>query len=466
MTAAAPESAAPTPVASGDVDVLVVGGGACGALVALHLLEHEGLRIALAEPRSAPARGVAYSTPRAEHVLNVNAARMSAFDALPDDFLDWLRTQPESVGVDDATLAAQFAPRRVYGRYLQARLDAHPARASLAVHAETVVDLARDADGFIATRACGATLRARAVVLATGNLPAALPGGAPDTVAVDAWDYDAVAAIASDVDICIVGAGLSMVDVLLTLQANGHRGRVLAISRNGLMPLAHAPGTVAQAGGVDALMPLGVRGRMRLLRQWAADAVAQGRPWQDAMERLRPHVRALWQAWPETERRRFLRHAVRQWDIHRHRIAPGVATIVEDMAATGRFSLQAGRVSRIAARDGRMRIDWTPRGGGPTTTTVDVVVNATGMEKRLSHAPGRLLPALHARGLVAPGPVGLGLATRGDGEVLDANGDPVPGLWTLGASRIGDLWETIAMPELRGQAARVAAGVGKALDVG
>ncbi|MET0327170.1 MAG: FAD/NAD(P)-binding protein [Luteimonas sp.] len=456
-------AAVPAPDSPGSVDVLVIGGGACGALVALHLLDQDGLRVALAEPQHAPASGVAYSTTRAENLLNVNAARMSAFEGVPDDFLVWLRTQPESAGLDDAALAAQFAPRRVYGRYLQARLDAHGARASLPLHADAVVDLEREGPDFIATFASGARLQARAVVLAIGNPSAALPGGAPALAPVEAWDYEAVAAIAPDADVGIIGAGLSMVDVLLTLQANGHRGRVLAISRNGLMPLAHAPGTVPQPGGVDALMPLGVRARMRMLRQWAADAVAQGRPWQDAVERLRPHVRALWQAWPATERRRFLRHAVRQWDIHRHRIAPGVAAIVDDMAAAGVFSLQAGRLSRIEARDGRVAIDWMPRGGTPTTTVVDVVVNATGMEKRLSRAAGRLLPALHARGLVAPGPLDLGLATRGDGEVLDPNGDVVPGLWTLGATRIGDLWETIAMPELRGQAERVAVGVRQAL---
>jgi len=452
-----------TAAVSATVDVLVIGGGACGALVALHLLDGDGLRVALVEPRPMPARGVAYSTPRAEHVLNVNAARMSAFDAAPDDFVAWLRARPEHAQADAATLAALFAPRRVYGHYLQDRLDAHPARAALALHVDAVVDVAREGAGFVAILSSGTRLHARAIVLATGNLPAALPGGAQAAGTVEAWDYQAVAAIAPDADVCIVGAGLSMVDVLLTLRANEHRGRILALSRNGLMPLAHAPGTVPQAGDIEALVPLGVRGRMRLLRHWAADAVAQGRPWQDALERLRPHVRVLWQAWPDVERRRFLRHAVRLWDIHRHRIAPGVAAVVEDMAASGRFSLQAGRLSRVEQRGERLEVGWTPRRGVPTTRTVDVVVNATGMEKRLSRAPGPLLPTLHARGLVAPGPLGLGLATRGDGEVLDAHGVPVPGLWTLGAMRIGDLWETIAMPELRGQAERVAAGVRRTL---
>lgn len=440
------------------VDVLVIGGGACGALVALHLLRAGGLRVALVDSRPRPARGVAYSTPRGEHLLNVPAGRMSAFDDEPADFVAFLRGHPDMAQVAPDALPTLFAPRRLYGEYLQARLDAAPSRETLALLEDRVVDVLSDAGGYTAVLESGTRVQARAVVLATGNPPGALPC-ASDCVAIEAWDYAAVAGIADDADVCIVGAGLSMVDVLVTLQAKRHRGRVLAISRTGLKPLAHAPGTVAQAGGVEEMLPLGVRARMRLLRQWAADAVAQGRPWQDALERLRPQVRALWQAWPAIEQRRFLRHAVRLWDIHRHRIAPAVAAIVDGMETDGRFELRAGRLHRIARHEDHMQIEWTPRDAAAITTTVDVVVNATGMEKRLPRMPGPLLPALHARGLVAPGPLGLGLATAGDGEVLDARVTPVPGLWTLGANRIGDLWETIAMPELRGQAARVAAAV-------
>lgn len=451
-----------TPSVPASVDVLVIGGGACGALVALHLLRAGGLRVGLVDPGPHPARGVAYSTPRGEHLLNVPAGRMSAFDESPDDFVAFLRGHPDMAQVASNALATLFAPRRLYGEYLQARLDAAPSRETLALLEDRVFDVLPDASGYTAVLESGARLQARAIVLATGNPPGALPC-AGDCVAIEAWDYTAVAGIADDADVCIVGAGLSMVDVLVTLQAKGHRGRVLAISRTGLKPLAHAPGTVAQAGGVDEMLPLGVRARMQLLRQWAGDAVARGRPWQDALERLRPQVRALWQNWSDAERRRFLRHAVRLWDIHRHRIAPAVAAVVDGMEAEGRFELRAGRLHGIAHDDTRLQIEWTPRDAAPTTTTVDVVVNATGMEKCLPRMPGPLLPALHARGLVAPGPLGLGLATAGEGEVLDARGIPVPGLWTLGANRIGDLWETIAMPELRGQAARVAAAVATGL---
>ena len=87
---------------------------------------------------------------------------------------------------------------------------------------------------------------------------------------------------------------------------------------------------------------------------------------------------------------------------------------------------------------------------------VDRVVNATGAEKRVARAAGPLLPALLARGLVRPGPHAIGIDTDASGQVLGADGLPVPGLWTLGALRTGTLWESVAMPELRGQAARLA----------
>lgn len=439
------------------VDVAILGGGAAGALVALHLIGR-GVRVALVEPRAAAALGAAYCTARGEHLLNVNAARMSAFDDRPGDFLDYLaghRGEPQS------GLTGTFAARREYGRYLQDRLAAASTGKPLDVHPTSAVDLAPDAGGYRVQLEDGRVLSARAVVLALGNLPAALPGSlqslAPGQV-VNAWQYEAVAGIDPAHAVGIVGAGLSMVDTLLTLHANGHRGPVVALSRHGLMPLSHAPGTRPQAGGVEPLLSLGVRQRMRLLRQWAAAAQADGGRWQDALERLRPHVQALWNAWPEAEQRRFLRHAVRHWDIHRHRIAPEVAATVEAMRRDGRFSLHAGRLGAVTpTADARLRMAWQPRGGDTmAAVTVDRIVNATGTEKRIDRAPAGLLPALQARGLVSPGPHGIGIDTLPDGQVQGAGGVAVAGLWTLGALRIGSLWESIAMPELRGQALRVA----------
>src|SRR6185436_1858893 len=95
--------------------------------------------------------------------------------------------------------------------------------------------------------ASGNTLEADRVVLATGNQrPTALP--TPDApfhhpaYFEDPWiDWNSRLAI-SDRDAILLGTGLTMVDVFLTLQEVGWRGTIRAVSRNGLLPLSHFRG--------------------------------------------------------------------------------------------------------------------------------------------------------------------------------------------------------------------------------
>jgi uncharacterized NAD(P)/FAD-binding protein YdhS len=93
---------------------------------------------------------------------------------------------------------------------------------------------------------------------------------------------------------------------------------------------------------------------------------------------------------------------------------------------------------------------------GGEERTFDAVVNATGPAWDCRLADSALLRGLLDRGQAAPGPAGLGLATAADGALVDAGGRASERLFTLGALRRGELWETIAVPELRTQAAALA----------
>ncbi|HKV67628.1 MAG TPA: hypothetical protein VJN72_06025, partial [Gaiellales bacterium] len=59
--------------------------------------------------------------------------------------------------------------------------------------------------------------------------------------------------------------------------------------------------------------------------------------------------------------------------------------------------------------------------------------------------------------LARPHPLGLGIDTGPGGAVLDADGRPSASLYTIGWLRRGELWESLAIPELRDQAAALAA---------
>ncbi len=448
-------------------DIAIVGGGAAGTLAAIQLLRQATgpLRIAMFEPAPQPGRGVAYATTRAEHLLNVPAARMSALPDRPDDFLQWYAAQPEQAAHAPGSLAARFAARRDYARYLAARLqqarDASPA--SLAVLPWRITALDRDtAGGHWRLHAQDGAAGAARVLLAVGNAPRPLPvrgaGALPRPARIDAWDYQAVAAIDPAARVCIAGTGLSMVDVLLTLAGNGHRGPVHLLSRHGLLPLAHAEGhALDDAFAVEPLHALGPRQRLAQVRRAVRDAAMRGLPWQAVMERLRPHGQALWRSLTPAGQRRFLRHGARYWDIHRHRIAPEAGALLQAWLAAGRLQVHRARLELAVA--GQRCVQLTARAGGGQRLVfeVDHVVNATGLELRVQAMGNPLLEQLLGEGHARPGAHGIGLDSDTDGRLLDAAGHARDDLRVMGSLRIGEAWETIAVPELRLQAAAVAA---------
>jgi len=452
---------APPPENPPLTDVAIIGGGAAGALAAIHLLRADrSLRVRVVEPGPSLGAGVAYATGDPGHLLNVTAGGMSAFADDPDHFVRYLREQ----GLDDdgrLPLAARFVPRMFYGRYLRDTLAACTADGSSHLRDEAV-DVAGSGP-YAILLASGRVLHAWSVVLATGNAPRGLPvaGGDAATGVAHAWDWQALSRVPPDADVCIVGSGLSMADAVVSLACNGHRGRIRVLSRHGLMPLSHAGGR-GPAGEVDALLPLGLRDRLRTLRTWAAADAAEGRPWQWTMDRLRPHGTRLWRSLGEVEQRRFLRHAQRYWDIHRHRIAPAVAGQLDALRATGRLDIHAGRLLSISSgtdrgRAGGLDIAFRPRGRDTVEhLRADRVFACTGIETRLSHMPSRLPAALAARGMAVAGPHGRGLATDADGALVSTGGHVQPHLLAVGSARIGQLWESTAVPELRVQAAALA----------
>ena len=105
----------------------IIGAGFTGALLALHLLRRCGDqdRIFLIEKARRFGAGLAYATGNAHHLLNVRAGNMSAFSAEPDHFVDWLRRLPDqsrSMIDDDPPGPSSFAPRGLFGAYVQQSL--------------------------------------------------------------------------------------------------------------------------------------------------------------------------------------------------------------------------------------------------------------------------------------------------------------------------------------------------------
>ncbi len=439
----------------------MVGGGASGCLVATQLLRlaQAPLRVVVVEGSPHLGRGIAYrATRHAYHLLNVPAGRMSAFADDPSHFLHWLnRRQP----------AARFGPsdfveRSLYGWYLRETLAEATRRArrdvELAIVADEATRLELEGDGVVLHFRQSTPLVARAAVLAIGNSlpsqPLLAAGLRRDRWRADPWVPEALEGIPPHGRILLLGSGLTMVDVALALADRGHRGRLVALSRRGLLPRAHSREAARWPAAVPAgHLPDSARGWLRFVRTRAA---ADG--WRDAVDGLRPVTQQAWRTLSIAEKRRFLRHLQPYWDVHRHRMAPEVARRVDALLAANRLSVFAGRLQSLREAADGLDATWVPRGAAATAALpgLAAVVNCTGPSFLRSASENPLLRDLVSRSLARLDALGLGLDASADGVVVSPTGEGFGRLFTLGPPLMGVLWETTAIPEIRVQAEQLA----------
>ena len=423
-------------------DVAVVGAGASGTIQALHLLREGAARVTLIERERIPGRGTAYGTRRPEHLLNVTAQRMIVYPQYPDHFARWFAARGGA--------ADDYAPRMLFGDYLAAELAA--AGEKIAIVAGEAVDVA---PGEAVRLADGREIAADAVVLAPGNLrPAVLPGVDPgrlgDVYAADPWLGGFAEGLGPDETVLLIGTALTAVDAALTLDALGFRGRIVAISRRGLLPRAHLKREPV-AGPAPAYPPIG-SGLVGAVRR-RADEIG----WREAVHEMRPISQGLWDATPLDARRRFLRHLRAWWDVHRHRIAPAVAERIEALRAEGRFELAAGRIVSAEPGEGGAIVSWRPRGEEAVRElAVRRIIPCSGPDIDIARAGEPLLDALIASGRIRPDPARVGVHVDRESRVLDAGGVASETLSAVGPITRGAFWETIAVPDIAVQAAMVA----------
>ena len=460
------------PAATPAKTVAVIGGGLSGSLFALKLSRaRPDFAVIVIESGRRLGPGLAYGACAPHDLLNVPVSRMEV--GLSPSFAAWLEDSAAAMAAmapalveSGGDLQAAFAPRALFGQYLQARvteaLTLGGGRGLTAVRGEAV--RLRTGSSLDVRLADGRDIAADIVVLATGNLPPRTPGGPDawlydsDVFVPDPWASDALDEVRADDPVLLLGTGLTTVDIVLKLDAAGHRGPMLALSRRGLTPQVHVAGGAWPAFLEDAL-PASPRRLLRLFRDQVEQARRAGVPWQRVFDAARPAVPAVWRAWSLGQKRQFLRRLRPRWDVHRHRMAPRVAASFEALIDQGRLRVAAGSVTayrRLAgARGDGVEVAYSGR-GGEGRFIARHVINCTGPRRDLAQSGLPLLAGLRDQGLATPDALGLGLETD-DGALLDGARRPSARLFALGALTCPSWWEIVATPEIAVQVDRLVA---------
>ena len=421
---------------------MVVGGGASGAAVAIHLLGRGDaeLHVDVLERGARLGRGIAYGVDDHVFRLNVPASRMSLDPRRPDDFVRWARAADPDA----------FLSRATYGQYVAARF-AEAAGAS-AAEVRVVRGEAVAVDARSVHLSEGSEQPADIVVLATGIAPRVAPSSLPhDARIVDAWDERGLSAIPRRGRVLVLGAGLSALDIVALLESRGFTGSVIILSRRGLLPRTHlspkrAPVPLA-ALEID-VVPTDLRGIIRWVRGVVRAYDEAGHPWQLAIDALRPQVTGLYRSLTPDDRARFVRSVRPYWDVLRHRAPADALALVDALERRGCLELLAGRVVRCEPRAAHLDVHLALSGGAPRSERVDCIVRCIGPALEPSEAGTPLVRALVASGLAARDPAGLGIVTDEHGRVVDVSGMPSGRIFAIGAVRRASSWETTSIPDI------------------
>ncbi|WP_226476297.1 FAD/NAD(P)-binding protein [Pseudomonas sp. MWU16-30323] len=453
-----------------NADVLIVGGGLSGTMLAVQLLRLPGKRqILVIEPRQELGRGEAYSAVELGHTLNGNAARMSVDPDNADDLTQWLTAYiadggwPES-DQQHVPISELFPPRGIFGLYAQQRLaQAKALSASTVEHVRAeVVDLEVDEHATLLTLSDGQQLRGAFAVLATGMFPAArtpqTESSGLNAAAVDPWDVQAMTQLDPQATVLIIGSGLTMVDAVVSLEQAGHRGPIEIFSRHGLLPHVRRqpPAWVDFLGEDHSLRS--PRQLLREVRRHCKIALEQGIDWQAPLDTVRAHIGRLWSQASEAEKRQFVRHIRPWWESHHHRSPPLSAELVARLQGEGRLRIRAASYKGLVPSQGDVTIRLRPRGEQEVVQVSGAaLINSSGIEYDWRRVARPLPRQLLKRGLIQPGPLALGIAADVSGAVLDANGQVSQRLFAMGPPLRGMWWESTAVTDVAIQAKALAA---------
>lgn len=461
--------------ASKAVSVAIVGGGASGTLTAIHLARaaarrSTGVHVTMVDPTPRWGRGVAFGTMDGQHLLNVPAADMSAFPEDPAHFVAWLETEhPEG-----QTNAVSFVPRRLFGQYLDDTLvesfSASRGLAQLRHVRETAVGYRRTATAALLVLANGTEVRADAVVLATG-LPRPGEDWAPESLrgspffVPDPWAPGAIEMLRRDRvgpgDVLLVGSGLTMVDMALSLSGPGNRcdRNLHAVSRSGRLPRSHSSelklATIPDIEGwgqdLCSIRDHAIAHLKSITRETG--------DWRPVVDGLRAQLPTLWGRLSAADRAEFLRRDASGWNNLRHRMAPVPAVVMAELRAAGRLSLESAEVTHAESLSGGgLRVELS----SGAVRDVGWVVNCTGPRLDVRELGDPLVDDLlrprAGTSVATAATAGMGLQTH-EGRVRNSQGGLEDPLWALGALRRGELWESTAVPEIRTQARSVAVSI-------
>jgi uncharacterized NAD(P)/FAD-binding protein YdhS len=443
--------------------ITIIGAGLSGTLLAFNLLQKsakQNVKIQLIDRNPPEFLGPAYSSDES-YLLNVPVEMMGALPRDPEHFLKWLCKR------NIVARHGDYMPRKIYRQYIQSLLNKAVLNKDRNTEYERIqnevidLDFTKNREWILKTD--NGNICTDILILALGNSPPKNPRiknvsfyDHPHYVR-NPWDRGILNSLYEQDHILFIGCGQTMVDLISGLYKRKYKGRMTAISRRGLLPLEQKK-TTAYPGFYDELSKeTRIASIFRIVRKHMALAREKNLDIRSVIDSLRPHTIQIWMNLPVAEKKRFLRHVFRYWEIIRSRIPPESKRIIEEMQVSGQLNILTGRIIDFVMENNKIIMQYrVRRSQKEKTMAFDWVVNCIGPDQDYETIDSPLIQNLIRKKWIHCDPVHLGINALPDGSVIGNDETISDDLFTIGLTLKGIVWEALAAPEIRVQAENLA----------
>lgn len=449
--------------------IAIIGGGFCGTMTLIQLIKQSesALNLVLINKIDNSPRGIAYSTYNSKHVLNVPAAKMSAFPDEPDHFINWIKSKPDYKDFIDDELPDTFLPRNIYGHYLDeiynSVINNLPEFINLKIIIDEAIDVNVSENGAEIILKNSEPLFADKIVLALGNF---IPDNPKiqdnsffnsDKYFQNPWQKESVLNLERDGSVLIIGTGLTMVDNVISLTDNGFNGKIYAVSTNGYFPLSHKKRKPYTDIIEELHPPYEISKLFSIFRRHIKHVLSKGITGEAVVDAVRPKTQEIWLSLSLNDKIRFMSHIRHLWGVARHRLPKNIYFQMQDLISKGRLEIIGGRLKELKEISGMVYVVIKERKNQELREfIVNRVINCTGPMTDISRIDLPLISNLYKKGLITHDEMKLGINALPDGTVIQKDNSVSPFLFTIGSLLKGILWESTAVPELRVQAKALA----------
>ena len=450
----------------------IIGGGFTGTMTSVQLIykSTDSCEILLINERETLNKGIAYNPYSDKHLLNVIAGKMSAYPDRPDHFLDWVMQKENFRNKDKTLISNSFLPRQLYGEYLcsiweEAKKVAESKNIRLTVIDSFVVDLDVSEDAVSLWLDNNQKLNVESCIIATGNHIPRNPRiknmdfyNSPNYFQ-NPWKIASVKDTKENLPVLIVGNGLTMVDTVLGLLEQGFKGEIYSISPNGFNILPHRHNGLKYSKLVEELRDdMTIYELVNLINKHIKTVREYGVTAEPIIDSLRPHTQKIWKSFTDIEKDLFMSRLRHLWGVARHRIPLHSHDKIQQLRIDGKLHINSGKIIDIEESKESVTVQYFDKKESEMKVIkVSRVINCTGPETDFMNLENSFLKNCLLKGILTQDKLKLGITADTDSfQIINCNKKPHANLFTIGSNLKGELWESTAVNELRGQTEKLA----------